>query len=470
MVMGQLSTETDVAIIGAGPGGYTAAIRASQLGLEVVLIEKDKLGGTCTNVGCIPAKSLIHVADVKHASESNSSKEIGVSCTVDFDLEKAQKWKDGVVSSLVGGIENLCKFRGIEVIKGRAFFNSSTSISVETESGLRTINFKKAIIATGTKIRNHPKIQTDHKKVLNSTDVFSVTKVPKNLIVIGGGYIGVEMSNMFMKFGSRVSIVHRGDKLLKNLEPEITQILNSKMQSYGTKIYFKSEVEQIDGNKALIKGDGIEKWVPFDNIILAIGRDPNLDGLNLEKTKVQVNSEGLIPVSSSMQTADENIYAIGDVTPGPQLAHKAFREGKIAAESIAGLKSAFDNLAMPMVVFSDPEIATVGLTENEAISKGHKVKIGKMPFSAIGKAKAMNNTEGFVKVVANEQGTVLGVHIVGITAGSLIGEGALAVENCLNLEDLALTIHPHPTLPEALGEAAEDALGTVIHLYRNKKS
>jgi dihydrolipoamide dehydrogenase len=440
------------------------------LGLSVILIEKDKLGGTCTNVGCIPAKSLIHVADVKHASESNSSREIGVSCTVDFDLEKAQKWKDGVVSSLVSGIENLCKFRGIEVIKGHAFFTSSNSLSVETESGMRIINFKKAIIATGTKIRNHPKLQTDHKKVLNSTDVFSVTKVPKNLIVIGGGYIAVEMSNMFMKFGSNVSIVHRGDKLLKNLEPEITEILNSKMQSYGTKIYFKSEVERIDGNKALIKGEGIEKWVPFDNIILAIGRDPNLDGLNLEKTKVQINSEGLISVSPTMQTSDENIYAIGDVTPGPQLAHKAFREGKIAAESIAGLRSAFDNRAIPMVVFSDPEIATVGLTESEAISKGYKVKIGKMPFSAIGKAKAMNNTDGFVKVVANEQGTVLGVHIVGITAGSLIGEGALAVENCLNLEDLALTIHPHPTLPEALGEAAEDALGTVIHLYRSKKS
>ncbi len=401
MVMGQLSTKIDLVVIGAGPGGYTAAIRAAQLGLEVILVEKDKVGGTCTNVGCIPAKSLIHVADVKHAAESQSSKEIGITSKVDFDFAKSQKWKDGVVSSLVSGIENLCKFQGIEIIRGHAFFTSSTSLSVETETGIRSIEFKKAIIATGTKIRNHPKIPTDHVKVLNSTDVFSVTKVPKNLIVIGGGYIGVEMSNMFMKFGSKVTIVHRGDKLLKNLEPEITEILDKKMIQYGTKIYFKSEVEKIDGDKALIKTPNSQIWVPFDAIILAIGRDPNFDGLNLEKTKVRLNSDGLIQVSPNMQTDDENIYAIGDVVPGPQLAHKAFRQGKIAAESIAGLNSVFDNVAMPMVVFSDPEIATVGLTESEAIAQGHKVKIGKMPFSASGKAKAMKNTEVFVKVVSN---------------------------------------------------------------------
>ncbi|MBI5046824.1 NAD(P)/FAD-dependent oxidoreductase, partial [Candidatus Micrarchaeota archaeon] len=295
-------------------------------------------------------------------------------------------------------------------------------------------------------------------------------EVPKRMVVVGAGYIAVEMANMFLKFGSKVTIVYRGDRLLKNLEPEITEILHQKIKELGGEILFESEVTKVTGNTATIQtSNGITK-LEFDKLLVAAGREPYFDGLALEKTKVTLDDAGLIAVNDFLQTDDPNIYAIGDIVSGPQLAHKAFRQGKVAAEVIAGQKSAFDNIALPMVIFSDPEIATVGLTEEQAKEKGYRVKIGKMPFSASGKAKTMNQKDGFVKIVADESGTVLGVHIVGPGAGTLIAEGTLAVETAAMLDDLAITIHAHPTLPETLAEAAEDALGTVIHLYRGKRS
>ncbi len=469
MVMGQLTTKTDLAVIGAGPGGYTAAIRAAQLGLDVILIEKDKVGGTCTNVGCIPSKALIHAADVKFEAEYESARNMGIKAEISLDFPQTQKWKDGVVTNVRNGVMTLCKLWGIEIIKGTAFFTSSSTLSVETETGIRAIDFGKAIIATGTVIRDIPNLKPDHSRILNSDDVFSLQEVPKRLIVVGGGYIAVEMANMFMKFGSKVTIVHRGPRLLKTMEPEITEILLRKIGEMGGTVLFNSEIESVTGNTAMIKSPDGKKQLDFDRILVASGRVPNYDGLALEKTKVKIGTDGLVVVDGTCRTDDENIYAIGDITAGPQLAHKAFRQGKVAAEAAAGLKSAFDNVGVPMVVFSDPEIAVVGLTEEEAMAAGHKVKAGKMPFSASGKAKAINRTEGFVKVVADESGVILGVHIVGAGAGSLIAEGTLAVEMGAMLEDVAHTIHAHPTLPEALSEAAEDALGTVIHLYRGKK-
>ncbi|MEW6722440.1 MAG: dihydrolipoyl dehydrogenase [Candidatus Micrarchaeota archaeon] len=467
--MGQLTTKVDLAVIGAGPGGYTAAIRAAQLGLEVALIEKDKAGGVCTNVGCIPSKALIHAADVLHEAQGKAAKEMGIDAKIALDFKKTQAWKDGVVKGLREGIVTLCKLNGVELIKGRAFFTSSGSLSVEQETGgIRSIEFKKAIIATGTVIKDLPHLPADHVKVLNSDDVFTLQEVPKNLIVIGGGYIAVEMANMFMKFGSNVTIVHRGERLLKKMEPEIAEILHRKIAEFGGAILFKSEVERIEGNAAVIKTPEGEKRAEFDKILVATGRVPHFENLGLEKTKVTFGEDGLVSVDSSMRTADERIFAVGDIVPGPQLAHKAFREGKVAAEAAAGMKSAFDNVAVPMVVFSDPEIAVAGLTEEEAKAKGYSVKVGRMPFSASGRAKAINRTDGFVKVVASGEGTILGVHIAGVGAGNLIAEGTLAIEMGAMLEDLAITIHAHPTLPEALAEAAEDALGAAIHLYRKR--
>lgn len=466
--MGQLTTRVDLAVIGAGPGGYTAAIRAAQLGMEVVLIEKDKVGGVCTNVGCIPSKALIHAADVKFEAEYENAKNMGIHADIKVDFVKTQEWKDGVVRDLRNGVTTLLKLQGVELIKGTAFFTSSSTISVETETGIRAIEFKNAIIATGTVIKDLPSLPPDHRRIITSDDVFSLSEIPKRLIVVGGGYIAVEMANMFMKFGSKVTVVHRGGRLLKRMEPEVADILLAKMHEMGGSVMFNSEIENVLGNVATVKTPGGKKQVEFDKLLVATGREPDFAGLGLEKTSVKRDEGGLIIVDETCRTTDGRIYAIGDITPGPQLAHKAFRQGKVAAEVCAGLKSAFDNIAIPMVVFSDPEIAIVGLTEDEAKEQGYKVKVGKMPFTASGKARAMNRTEGFVKVVADENGVVLGVHIVGAGAGNLIAEGTLAVEMGAMLEDLAATIHAHPTLPEALSEAAEDALGTVIHLYRKR--
>jgi dihydrolipoamide dehydrogenase len=470
MVMGQLTTNVDVAVIGAGPGGYTAAIRAAQLGMEVVIIEKNKMGGTCTNVGCIPSKAMIHAADVKHEAESDSAKKMGIDARINFDFRKTQQWKDGVVADLRNGVTSLCKSNGIEVVNGTAFFTSSNTLSVETETGIRAIQFKKAVIATGTVIKEVPGLPVDHKRIINSDDVFTMQEIPKKMIIVGGGYIAVEMANMFMKFGSSVTLVHRGKRLLKRMEPEIAEALLKKMKEFGCEVLFESEISSVQGGSARIKTPQGERSVEFDRILVAAGRVPYTEGLGLDKTAVKLNEEGRVIVDETRKTTDQNIYAIGDVVPGPQLAHVAFREGKVAAEAIAGMKSAFDNRGIPMVVFSDPEIAVVGLTEDEAKEQGYKVKVGKMPFSASGKAKAMNRTDGFVKVVAEEEsGAIIGVHIVGAGASATIAEGTLALEMGALLEDVAATIHAHPTLPEALSEAAEEALGTVIHLYKGKK-
>jgi len=462
-----LTTKTDVAVIGGGPGGYTAAIRAAQLGLEVLLIEKDMLGGICTNVGCIPSKALIHAADVKH--EAEKAGDIGVSAAVKLDFARTQKWKDGIVSDLRNGIGSLCKLYGVEVISGTAFFTSSNTLDVETEAGMRAIEYRKAIIATGTKIKEIPNIPVDHRNVINSDDVFALQDLPEKLIVVGGGYIAAEMACMFAKFGSKVVIVYRGDRLLKRMDPELGSALLSNMKALGIEVLFKSEIAKVEGNSAIVRNPDGEKRLEFDKLLESAGRVVALDNLGLEKTKVKLNEEWLVDIDSTCKTTDDDIYAVGDVTPGPQLAHKAFRQGKVAAEVIAGLKSAFDNVAMPMVVFSDPEIASVGMTEDEANGKGYKTVVGKMPFTALGKAKTLNRTDGFVKVVADGNGMLLGVHAIGPGAGDIIAEAALALEMAATLEDVAATIHAHPTMPEALAEAAEAALGKAIHIYKGKK-
>jgi dihydrolipoamide dehydrogenase len=466
MVMGQLTTNVDVAVIGGGPGGYTAAIRAAQLGNEVVLIEKHKLGGICTNVGCIPSKALIHAADVKHDAES--SKEMGIEASVKLDLKKTQKWKQGVVDGLVNGIASLCKMNGVEVIKGRAFFTASGKVSVETEHGLMEVKFKKAIIATGTTARQLKDLPVDHERILDSDDALALTEVPKRMLIIGGGYIAAEMANMYLKFGSSVTIIYRGERLLKRMEPEVSKALLEGIKRLGGEVLFNAEVGSVEGSKAIIKTKEGEKTLDFDKLLLAVGRVSYLEGLQLDKTKVKVDEKGLIAVDSQMKTSDANIYAIGDIVHGPRLAHKAFREGKVAAEAIAGRTSAFDNRVIPAVVFSDPEIASAGLSEEEAKAQGIKVKIGRMPYSASGRARTMGAKEGFVKIVADEDNVVHGVQMVGPGAAQMIAEAALAMEMGALLEDIALTIHTHPTMPEAFMEAAEDALGEAIHLYRKR--
>jgi dihydrolipoamide dehydrogenase len=438
----------------------------TQLGLETMLIEKDKLGGVCTNLGCIPSKALLHAAGVKHDAENAGA--MGIDAQIKVDFDKMQSWKDGVVESLRSGISTLCKLNGVEVVDGKASFTSSNSLIIETETGLRTIEFKKAVIATGTKVKELHGMPADHRFVLSSDDVFSLKEIPKRLLIVGGGYIAVEMASLFAKLGSSVTISYRGDRLLKTIEPELTDVLIKKMKEDGIRILYKCEVTSISGETVVMKTSEGEKKEVFDRMLVAAGRLTDFDGIGLEKTKVRLNEEGLIIIDEACKTLDDCIYAVGDVTPGPQLAHKAFRQGKVAAECIAGQKSAFDNRVIPMVVFSDPEIASVGLTQEQAIANGHTVVIGKLPLTAIGRAKSLGRTEGFVKIVADKNGFVLGAHMVGVEADDIIDEAALAMEMAATLEDIASTIHSHPTMPEALMEAAEDALGKAIHLYRNR--
>ncbi len=482
MVMGQLTTKADVAVIGAGPGGYTAAIRLAQLGKEVVLIEKDKLGGVCTNVGCIPSKALIHAADLRYATMN--AKTMGVEANVFVNFVKMQAWKEEVVRKMRDGITSLCKMNGVDVIDGRAFFTSSNALTVETEAGMRTIEFRKAVIATGTTIKGLPGLPYDHKRIIDSDDALSLREIPKRMIVVGGGYVAAEMACMFLKLGSKVTVIYRGERLLKAMEPELSDALARGIAKLGGEVLFNSEVARIDGENAVVRaaqggnaaanapGAGNaprgEKRIAFDRMLVAAGRAPYLEGLGLEKTRVKLDKEGFAIVDATMKTSDDSIYAIGDITAGPQLAHKAFRQGKIAAECIAGLRSAFDNRAMPMVVFAEPMLASVGLTEEEARKKGHKVRTGRMPFTASGRANAMNASDGFVKIIANENGAILGAHMAGAQADAMIAEAAFAIEMGATIEDLAATIHAHPTMPESVMESAENVLGKAVHMYRKK--
>lgn len=461
-----IKEKTQLIIIGAGPGGYTAAIKAAELGLEVILIEKNQIGGVCTNVGCIPTKALLHAADVKHEAESESAKNMGLNVKVKIDIEKTIEWKNKVVLDLRSSIEKQCISNKIKIIKGNAKFTSSNSVEVKMKSKIIEIEFEKAILATGSKTKELKQIPFDHKSILNSTDALNITDLPKKIIVVGGGYIAVEMANTFMKFGSKVIIVHRGNRLLRNLEPEVSMLLMKKIHEFGAEVLFESEILSIKNKTAKIKTAMGIKHLNFDKMIVAVGREPDFSDLGIEKTKIEITEEGLIKVDNQLKTTDPNIFAIGDIVRGPQLAHKAFREGKIAAEVASGINSKYENISMPMVIFSDPEIASVGLTESEAAEKGIKVTIGRMPFSSLGKARAINRTEGFVKIIADEKGKVLGAHIVGVGAGSLIAEASLALEIGATVKDLSATIHAHPTLPEALSEAAENALKNILN--RNK--
>jgi dihydrolipoamide dehydrogenase len=470
MVMGELSTKTDVAVIGGGPGGYTAAIRAAQLGLDVILVEKDKLGGCCTNVGCIPSKALIHIASLLYDVRNEQGVKMGFGPSIQFDFKKARSYQDGVVKEMRDGIATLCSLNGIEVIKGQAFFTSSSKISVQTEAGSREIEFKKAIIATGTGINELENLPFDHGMIISSDDVFSLAEQPSSLLIVGGGYIAVEMAALFAKLGTKVTIIYRGERLLKSMDSDLGEAASKGMKRLGVEVLFNSQITSVSGNEARVSTGNSERSLGFDKILVAAGRTPHFDGIGLEKTGAKLGEDGLIAVDSSMKTADDNIYAVGDVVFGPQLAHKAFRQGKIAAEAIAGQKSTYDNNAIPMVVFAEPELASVGLTAEEATKQGYKVKVGKMPLTASGRAKSMGKKEGFVKIVADESGTVLGVHIAGAEAGTMIAEGALAIEMGARLEDLAATIHAHPTMPESTMEAAEDAQGKAVHIFRSKKS
>jgi len=468
MVMGDIETGCDVLVIGGGPGGYTAAIRASQLGKDVILVEKYDLGGVCVFRGCIPSKILIHAANVIY--DLTNPGNIGIKSSVEFDYKKIQLNRFGIIKKLRDGITTLCKKYGVQVIKGEASFESSDKARITLPDGTNsTFKFENAIIATGSYPQEIPGFAFDGKLILNSNDALGLMKVPDDLVIIGAGYIGIELGTMFAKLGSKVKIVESSSRLLTRFDPELIEVVSQKMKKLGLEIYYNSRpmVFRAEKNKAVVTisdDKGNKSELTGDKVLVAVGVSPNNKDIGLENTRVELDGRGFIKVDEKRRTTDPKIYAVGDIAGPPCLASKALREGKVAAEVIAGLPGAFDNRAMPLNVYSDPEIATVGLDEESARKEGFEIRTGKFPFRASGGAMTMDKTDGFVKVVAKTNGEILGIQIVGANASMLISEASHSIEMAAFLEDLAGTIHPHPTLPEALAEAAEAALGKVIHI------
>ena len=464
--------KTEVAIIGGGPGGYVAAIRLGQLGKEPILVEKENLGGVCVNIGCIPSKALIHVAKMKNRLEA--LKQIGLETSdIKIDLAKIQTWKENVVSRLVSGIEYLCKNNGASLIKGEARFIGSNVVEVKTDTETETIEASNIIIATGTRPVEIPGFRFDGTNVVTTTEMLALRQVPQNLVVVGAGVSGLEMATMYTQLGSKVIVIELLEQLLPGvvMDAEIIRVVERAFRKLGIEYHVKSRAKEYrDGKVYATLEDGKDVSYPCDKVLVCVGRRPNTDQIGLEKTGVQTDKYGWIQVNRKLETNVPGIYAIGDVVGPPLFAHKASKDGVIAAEVIAGMKSEADYRGIAWAIFTDPEIASVGLTESQAKEKGYELLVGKFPFSALGRAKMTGETDGFVKIVADKESElVLGVHIIGPEASDLISEAALAIEMGATLEDIGFTIHPHPTLPEAIMEAADAARGKAIDIVQMKK-
>ena len=471
MVVGDVSTGTDVAIIGAGPGGYVAAIRAGQLGLDVTLIEKEYYGGTCLNVGCIPSKALITAAN--RAYDAATSEDMGIYADVQVEMSEMVGWKDGIVDQLTGGVEKLCKANGVNLVEGRAEFVDDGRLRVVhggAGQGSESIDFESAVVATGSRPIQIPGFEFDGEHVLDSTDVLALDHIPDSLVIVGGGYIGMELSTVLAKLGCDVTVVEMLDDILPGYSEDLARPVRKRAEELGVNFNFGESAADWEANGSggvtvtTDREDGDQGEYSADAVVVAVGRQPVLDTLNLEAAGLEPNEDGRLETDHQGRTDVDSIFAIGDVAPGPMLAHKASKEGQIVAEVLAGEPAAMDYQAVPAAVFTDPEIGTVGMTEAEAEEAGFTPAVGKFPFNASGRALTTGHANGFVRVVADEDsGFILGAQIVGPEASELIAELAFAVEMGATLEDVASTIHTHPTLSEAVMEAAEHALGHAIH-------
>lgn len=471
-----MSTKTQLAIIGGGPGGYTAAFLAADMGMEVTLIDKRKNpGGTCLYVGCIPSKAYLHVA--KLLNEAKEAHNWGI----DFgdpklDIDKMRAFKDQVVAQNTGGTGQLVKQRKINYIQGKATFLNSNTLSIKkVEGGVEELTFENAILATGSVPANIPGLTIDSPLVMDSTDALELKDIPNRLLVVGGGVIGMELGSVYAALGSKVTVVELMPALLPGADKDLVNTFQKSIEPKFEKIYLNTKVAKLeDAGKVLkvkLEGEGLdESELEFDKALISIGRAPVTNGLGLDNTNIKLTDRGLVEVNEKCQTDDPNIYAIGDIIKGPMLAHKASAEGKVAVEAIAGHKVAFEPAAIPGVVYTDPEVAWTGLTETEAKEQGIKVEVARFPWAASGRARTMDRSDGMTKLIFDpETERVLGVGIVGPGAGELIAEGTLAIEMAAVARDLALTIHPHPTLSETVMESAEVFFGQATHLYRPKR-
>lgn len=467
MVVGDASLDIDTLVIGAGPGGYTAAIRASQLGQSVLIVDKENVGGVCLNVGCIPSKALISAAHQYEAASHGEA--LGIKAeNVTVDFGKVQEFKNGVVKKLTGGVASLLKGNKVQYFNGEVMFINENEARVFNDQEAPRYRFKNCIIATGSRpieLKAFP----FGGRIVSSTGALSLPEVPKSLVVIGGGYIGIELGQMYSKFGAQVTVIEGTSSILPGFDTEMSKLVAKKLKAQGVEIVTGAQAksaEQTDNEVTVTYTvNGEDKQITADYLLVTVGRRPNTDGeLGLDLINLKMTDRGLIEVDDQCRTSIPHIYAIGDIVAGPALAHKASYEAKVAAEAIAGLPSKVDYKCIPLVVFSDPECASVGYSEQEAKDKGHNVKVGRFPFGINGRALSLNATEGFVKIVSDaDNGLVLGAQIAGIEASNLIAELGLAIEMGATVEDIALTIHAHPTLGEIAMEAAEVALGHPIH-------
>ncbi|QQE79610.1 dihydrolipoyl dehydrogenase [Alicyclobacillus sp. SO9] len=466
MVVGEFTEEVDVLVIGAGPGGYVAAIRAAQLGKDVVVVDKGAVGGVCLNVGCIPSKALISAAH--HYENSANSPFPGIETTAKVDFAKVQEWKQSVVDKMTGGVKTLLKGNKIRVMQGEAYFSKEDEVRVMMEHESERVKFNECIIATGSRPIELKSLPYG-KRVISSTGALALDKLPKSIAVVGGGYIGIELSQAYAKFGTKVTIIEGTDSILPTFDKQPVRLVSQSLKKSGVDVYtnaFAQSVEEKEDSVTLtFKQKDEEKSVTADYVLVTVGRRPNTDEMGLEDVGIKMTDKGLIEVDAQGRTNLSHVYAIGDIVAGPALAHKASYEGKVAAEAIAGKASAVDYRCIPAVVFSDPEIATVGLTEQEAKDQYQEISVGRFPYAANGRAVALGADSGYVKLIADKQsGLLVGAQVVGHEASNLIAELGLAIEMSSTLEDVALTIHAHPTLGEMVMEAAEVGLGSPIHI------
>ncbi|PSQ02075.1 dihydrolipoyl dehydrogenase [Halobacteriales archaeon QS_5_70_17] len=470
MVVGDIATGTDLLVVGAGPGGYVAAIRGAQLDLDVTLVEKDAYGGTCLNHGCIPSKALVTASSL--VEDVREAEAMGIHADPAVDMKGMTSWKDEVVDQLTGGVEKLCKANGVNLVEGRAEFAGENKVRVAhggEGQGSESVEFEHAIVSTGSRPITVPNFEFDGEYVLSSRDALALESVPERLVVVGAGYIGMELSTVFAKLGTDVTVVEMLDSALPGYEDDVARIVRERAEGIGVDFHFGEAASgwERSGDGITVRTedeDGEVSEFGAEKALVAVGREPVTDTLNLEAAGIETDENGFVPTDDRARTNVEHVYAVGDVAGEPMLAHKAMKEGEVAAEHAAGEPAALDYQAVPAAVFTDPEIGTVGMTEREAEEAGYEPSVGQFPLQASGRALTVNERDGFVRVVADEpSGFLLGAQVVAPEASELVAELGLAIEMGATLEDVAATIHVHPTLSEAVMEAAANALGEAVH-------
>ncbi|MGR9071760.1 MAG: dihydrolipoyl dehydrogenase [Gammaproteobacteria bacterium] len=472
--MSESDLHAEVLVLGGGPGGYTAAFRAADLGKKVVVVERyPVLGGVCLNVGCIPSKALLHVAQIIHETSEFSKHGVEFGAPK-LDLDKIRGWKESVSKTLNEGLAGLVKQRKITLVQGTGRFISDRSVEVASDGDSKTVSFDHAIIAAGSHPVEIPVFPNDDPRLWNSTDALQLKDIPKKLLIVGGGIIGLEMATVYHALGSKISVVELMDQIIPGCDKDLVKPLHRRIAKQYDNIWLETQVASIEplkkGLKVAFEGKNAPEPEVFDNVLVAVGRRPNGKLIDADKAGVQVNEQGFITVDKQQRTNVSHIFAIGDIAGNPMLAHKATHEGKVAAEVITGMKSGFDALTIPSVAYTDPEVAWMGLTENKAKEEGIEYDKASFPWAASGRSLSLGRNEGLTKILSEkETGRILGAGMVGPNAGELVAEAVLALEMGADVEDIGLTIHPHPTLSESFGFAAEMITGTITDLYVKRK-